>query len=96
MSINFKENIRPISDFRKSAAAFIKKLKQEHSPIILTQRGRSIAVLLDIDTYEQLEYERHFRHSYFQGIKDLEQKKVTSHGQMMNDLRGAIKLPRPR
>ncbi|MFH1259061.1 MAG: type II toxin-antitoxin system Phd/YefM family antitoxin [Elusimicrobiota bacterium] len=91
MLSNIKENIQPISDFRKSSAFFLKKLKQEHNPIILTQRGRSIAVLLDIDTYEQLEYEKHFRASYFRGVKDIEQEKTISHNQVKQTIRQAIR-----
>ncbi len=91
MLSNIRENIRPISDFRKSSAFFLKKLKQERNPIILTQRGRTIAVLLDIDTYEQLEYERDFRASYFRGIKDIEQKKTITHSQMKQTLPQSLK-----
>ena len=91
MSFSVKDNIRPISDFRKASAQMIKKLQEQHHPIILTQRGRSVAVILDVDTYERLEYEKSFRDSYFQGVKDAEQGKTTSHREMMKKLRQAIK-----
>lgn len=91
MTFNIKENIRPVSDFRKETAQMIKKLKETHLPIILTQRGRSVAVILDVDAYEKLEYEHRFRSSYAQGAKELEEGKAIPHGEAMRDLDRKLK-----
>lgn len=54
VSIRFSEDIRPLSEFRANAAAFIEQVQATHRPIVLTQHGRSAAVLLDVAEYERL------------------------------------------
>lgn len=53
-SIRFHEDIRPLSEFRANTAAFIEQVRTTHRPIVLTQHGRSAAVLLDVAEYERL------------------------------------------
>lgn len=47
-------DIRPISEFREKAAAFVEQVRQTKRPLVITQHGRSAAVLLDISEYERL------------------------------------------
>jgi prevent-host-death family protein len=44
--------VLPISDLRSKAKEILQRVKEQ--PIILTQRGRARAVLVDFDTYNQL------------------------------------------
>jgi antitoxin YefM len=53
-SIRFSEDVRPLSEFRANTAAFVEQVQTTHRPIVLTQRGRSAAVLLDVVEYERL------------------------------------------
>ena len=50
----FSQDIRPLSEFRANAAAFIQQVRSTRRPLVLTQHGRGAAVLLDIDEYERL------------------------------------------
>jgi antitoxin YefM len=52
--IRFSEDIRPLSEFRANAAAFIDHVRSTRRPLVLTQHGRSSAVLLDVVEYERL------------------------------------------
>jgi antitoxin YefM len=54
VSIRFSEDIRPLSEFRANAAAFVEQVQSTRRPIVLTQRGRGAAVLLDVNEYERL------------------------------------------
>jgi prevent-host-death family protein len=51
MDISITRDIEPLSEFRKHAADFLKRLKKEKQPIILTQHGKSAAVLLDVGEF---------------------------------------------
>ncbi len=51
-------DIVPVSDFRQDAAAVLKRLQSGTGPLVLTQRGRAVAVMQSIDAYEKLERER--------------------------------------
>jgi prevent-host-death family protein len=53
-TISISKDIEPLSDFRKNAAAFLKRLKSDKKPIVLTQHGKSAAVLLDVSEYDRI------------------------------------------
>ena len=53
-NFSISKDIEPLSEFRKRSADFIKRLKDEKQPIILTQHGKSAAVLMDVTEYERI------------------------------------------
>jgi antitoxin YefM len=53
-TIRFSEDVRPLSEFRANAAAFVEQVQTTQRPIVLTQHGRSAAVLLNVLEYERL------------------------------------------
>ena len=53
-AVRFSEDVRPVSEFRANAAAFIEQIQTTRRPILLTQHGRGAAVLLDVAEYERL------------------------------------------
>lgn len=53
MDISISKDIEPLSAFRKKSADFIERLKKDKKPIILTQHGKSAAVLMDVTEYER-------------------------------------------
>ncbi len=52
--INLETNIRPLSDFRANITSIIEEIKRTKKPIVLTQHGRSAAVILDVAEYEKI------------------------------------------
>ena len=48
------EDIQPLSTFRSNAASFVDQVRSTGRPLVLTQHGRSAAVLMDVATYEDL------------------------------------------
>ncbi|MGL1887239.1 MAG: type II toxin-antitoxin system Phd/YefM family antitoxin [Reichenbachiella sp.] len=53
-SINLVEDICPISEFRANSNSLLKNLKECHRPLVLTQNGRSSAVLIDVNDYQEM------------------------------------------
>ena len=51
--VKLSEDLVPVSDFRIRTAEVVAKLKKNKRPVVLTQRGRSAAVLEDIGEYER-------------------------------------------
>ena len=47
-------DIQPVTEFRANAAQFIEQVQETGEPVILTQHGRSTAVLLDVESYESM------------------------------------------
>ena len=48
------EDIRPLADFRANLASVVRQVQRTKRPVILTQHGRSAAVLVDASEYEAL------------------------------------------
>ncbi len=52
--INLENDIKPLSEFRANAASFLKQVKETKRPLILTQHGKSSAVLVDVAEYQAI------------------------------------------
>ena len=48
------EDIRPLSEFRAGVASFVKRVNDTGRPLVLTQRGRGVAVVVDIREFEAM------------------------------------------
>lgn len=53
-TIDYVEDICPVTEFRSDINAMLQKTKQTHRPIILTQHGKSTAVVVDIADYQRM------------------------------------------
>lgn len=53
--VRVDEDIRPLSEFRASVATFVKQINETGRPMVLTQRGRGVAVLVDAQEYERMQ-----------------------------------------
>ena len=47
-------DIHPLSEFQRGAKAFLAKLKETKTPIVLTVNGKAAAVVQDAESYQQL------------------------------------------
>jgi antitoxin YefM len=52
--ILFAEDVHPVSEFRAKAAGFIAQVHNTKRPLVLTQNGKSAAVLIDVTVYDQM------------------------------------------
>lgn len=52
--LQLNEDIRPLSEFRANAAALIEQVRSTKRPMVITQHGKSSAVILDVQEYESL------------------------------------------
>lgn len=46
------EDIRPMSEFRAGVASFLRQIHNTKRPLVITQHGRGVAVLMDVNEYE--------------------------------------------
>ena len=47
-------DVLPVTEFRANTSALLAQLRANKRPIVLTQHGRSAAVLMDVEAYEDL------------------------------------------
>jgi prevent-host-death family protein len=84
--IRFSEDLTPISDFRIHTAEIVAKVQKTKRPVILTQRGRSAAVLEDIQVYEQRTERVELLEAVLEGLRAAEKGVVVSHTRAMAEL----------
>ena len=53
-ALSFTDDIKPVSEFRNKAAGFIEQVHETKRPLIITQNGKSAAVLLDVSVYDDM------------------------------------------
>jgi prevent-host-death family protein len=55
MSVNLKQDIKPISYIKTNAADMMRYVNDNRNPIVITQNGEARAVLIDIDSYQNMQ-----------------------------------------
>jgi antitoxin YefM len=53
--LKIDQDIRPLSEFRTGIASFLKQVHDTKRPLVITQRGKGVAVLLDVTEYEAMQ-----------------------------------------
>jgi len=53
-SIDLAKDVKPITEFRSNASGILSHVRKNHRPLLITQNGRSSAVLLDVHSYEKM------------------------------------------
>jgi len=53
--LKFDQDIRPMSEFRTGIASFLKQVHDTKRPLVITQHGKGVAVLLDVVEYEAMQ-----------------------------------------
>ena len=68
----FSEDVRPITDLKAHASEMVTKACASRRPVLLTRRGRGVAVLIGLDAYEQLETRAIFVDTVREGVRAAE------------------------
>jgi antitoxin YefM len=53
--LKINQDIKPLSEVRTGIANCIKQVHDTKRPVIITQHGKSVAVLLDVHEYEAMQ-----------------------------------------
>ncbi|RLC00598.1 MAG: prevent-host-death family protein [Deltaproteobacteria bacterium] len=87
MKTKFSEDIIPISDLKVNPGSIIKQVQEVHRPVLLTNRGRGVAVMQALHDYESDVEERAFMKAVIKGIVDLEEGRELSLADVKKHLR---------
>ena len=72
MSTKFAEDVIPLTDLKVNPGRVVKHATDAHRPVLLTSRGRGVAVVQSVNDYEVAEEERAFMRAVVAGLADLE------------------------
>ena len=86
-TIQLDQDIRSLSDFRANAAAFIEQVKTNRRPLIITQHGRSSAVLIDVEDYQKMLDKIRLLEELAAARKELTENQGVEHSTFVNELR---------
>ena len=71
-STKFSEDVIPLTDLKVNPGRVIKHAAEAHRPVLLTSRGRGVAVVQSVIDYETAEEERAFMRAVVAGLADLD------------------------
>lgn len=72
MAIKFSEDLVPLSDLKVNPGRVVKHTTDVRRPVLVTKRGRGVAVVQSVGEYERAEEEREFMRAVVAGLADLE------------------------
>lgn len=78
MTIKFSEDLVPLTDLKVNPGRVVKHAAEAHRPVLLTSRGRGVAVVQSVADYEKAEEERAFMRAVVAGLADLEDGREVS------------------
>jgi prevent-host-death family protein len=95
--IDITKDIQSLTTFRRRSGDFMKQLKKNKRPVVLTVKGKAAAIVQDAEAYQRLldiaayaDAEEGLR----QGLEDAKQGKVRPARQFFEDFEAANGLPR--
>ncbi len=74
----FSEDVVPLSDLKINPGRIVTQVDTTRRPVLLTNRGRGIAVVQSLKEYEALAEEISFLRGVVQGLMDLEEGREIS------------------
>lgn len=87
-TVKFSEDVIPLTDVKINPGKLVKQTVDSHRPMLLTSRGRGVAVLQGVADFEAKDEERQFMRAIVQGLMDLEEGREIS----LADVKRQLKL----
>ncbi|WP_417596410.1 type II toxin-antitoxin system Phd/YefM family antitoxin [Oceanospirillum sp.] len=78
MQVKFSEDVVPLSDLKVNPGKVVGRAQETHRPILLTSRGRGIAVVQGLEDYERTAEELRFVKAVAQGLMDVQEGNTVS------------------
>ncbi|MEN6320246.1 MAG: type II toxin-antitoxin system Phd/YefM family antitoxin [Syntrophaceae bacterium] len=71
--IKYSEDIVPISELKVNPGRIINQVGKTRRPVLVTSRGKGVAIVESLKDYEAKEDEKAFLQSVVRGLMDLEE-----------------------
>ena len=78
MAIKFSEDIVPLTELKANPSRVVRHVAESHRPVLLTSRGRGVAVVQSVTEFEAAEEVRAFMRAVVEGLSDLEEGREVS------------------
>jgi prevent-host-death family protein len=78
MPTKFSEDVVPLSDLKVNPGKIILRTNDTHRPILLTSRGRGVAVVQSLEDYEKTAEELRFIKAVAKGLADVREGRTVT------------------
>ena len=78
MNTKFSEDIIPVSVLKVNPGKVVKQVQEVHRPVVLTSRGRGVAIVQALQDYEAGVEQQAFMKAVVKGMVDLEEGREVS------------------
>ncbi len=86
MQTKFSEDVIPLTDLKINPGKVVNHAKDTHRPILLTSRGRGVAVVQGLEEFEKNEEEREFMKAVAVGLMEVREGKELELGEVKKKL----------
>ena len=86
MQTKFSEDVIPLTDLKINPGKVVSHAKDTHRPILLTSRGRGVAVVQGLEEFEKNEEEREFMKAVAVGLMEVREGQELELGEVKKKL----------
>ena len=76
--MKFSEDVVPLTDLKINPGRVVKQVAESRRPVLLTSRGRGVAVVQSVAEFEAAEEARAFMRAVVEGLSDIEEGRDVS------------------
>ena len=78
MSTRFSEDVIPLTELKINPGKVVKHTTQTHRPVLLTSRGRGVAIVQDLNSFEEAQEQRDFFKAIAEGLMDVREGRTVT------------------
>ena len=78
-TIRLSQNVISITDFKTRASEWLQKIAETEEPVVITQNGQAVAVMLSPAAYDELTENLRFVASVEEGLRDARAGRTSDH-----------------
>jgi len=79
-------NITPLTDFRNNIKKYLEEISIHKKPIILTQHGKSAAVIMDAEKYQEMQDQIDLMRKVALGLEDYREGRIVPADDVFNEI----------
>jgi len=87
LGIDLAKDVYPITTFRANINSLVKQIKTTHRPLALTQHGKVELMIMDINEYQRLVYDKELRADVLEAQEQAKQGKVCTTAELKAKLK---------
>jgi len=88
MNVKFSEDIIPLSVVKLNPGKLVRQTGETHRPLLLTSRGKGVAVIQSLEDFEKAAEERDFMRAVMQGAVEID----AGQGVALSEVKGRLGL----